>query len=163
MNKEEFAEELKRKRKAANLTQTKMSDVMLIPVQTIKQWEGANRECPVYTQRFILNELERMIESMDNNEKEMKFERDINILIADNCTRNEAIKHLNDGTIVYEDFEENFDYYIKEYQQQFADENDEDFIEYVEHMRLLMEYKGRTSDESWVKYDGKWYFVEYCL
>ncbi len=52
-----FAKELKKLRKAANLTQQAMSDEMLIPKRSIESWEGGQRTPPPYVQRFVLNEL----------------------------------------------------------------------------------------------------------
>lgn len=60
MDRKEFAEKLKDRRNAAKLSQAEMSEKMKIPLGTIKRWEGANRECPEYTQILILKELERM-------------------------------------------------------------------------------------------------------
>lgn len=65
MDKEEFAKKLKEYRRLSGLTQAKMSEVMLVPLPTIKQWETSKRECPEYTQILILNELERRINQME--------------------------------------------------------------------------------------------------
>jgi transcriptional regulator with XRE-family HTH domain len=56
-NLENFAEQLKGARKAADLTQHGMAERTLIPFRTIQQWEGGLRTPPPYVQRFVLNEL----------------------------------------------------------------------------------------------------------
>lgn len=58
---ETFAEKLKAARAAAGLTQHGMADRMLIPLRTIQDWEGGRRTPPEYVQRFVLNELEGLI------------------------------------------------------------------------------------------------------
>lgn len=55
-----FAEALKKARKAADLTQQGMADRTLIPKRTIQDWEGEKRTPPPYVQRFVLNELESL-------------------------------------------------------------------------------------------------------
>ena len=57
---EEFSEKLKQARKAADLSQQRMADRMLIPKRTIQDWEGEKRIPPEYVQRFVLNELEQL-------------------------------------------------------------------------------------------------------
>ena len=41
--------------------------------------------------------------------------KDIDVLMMDGCTRAEAEKHLERGTIVFTDFEEHFDEYMQEW------------------------------------------------
>ena len=55
-----FAEQLKEARKAAGLSQQKMTDRTLIPKRTIEKWETGERTPPPYVQRFVLNELESL-------------------------------------------------------------------------------------------------------
>lgn len=55
---EEFAEQFKRARLAARITQADMSKRMEIPLRTVESWEVGKRTPPPYVQRFILNELE---------------------------------------------------------------------------------------------------------
>lgn len=57
---ETFAEKLKKAKKAAGMTQQKMSDQMLIPKRTIEEWERGNNVPPEYVQRFVLNELQAL-------------------------------------------------------------------------------------------------------
>ena len=57
-----FAENLKSARAKTGMSQQKMSDLMLIPKRTIEEWEASRRTPPEYVQRFVLNELESLIE-----------------------------------------------------------------------------------------------------
>ena len=45
----------------------------------------------------------------------MTREMEIEILMEDRCTKSEAEKHLKNGTIIFEDFEENFEKYMDEW------------------------------------------------
>ena len=54
----------------------------------------------------------------------MTIEKQIEILIEDGCTKSEAEKHLNRGALVLDDFEENFDTYMKEWDY---DEEEKEF------------------------------------
>lgn len=59
-----FAEQLKKARKNANLTQTTMAQITKIPFRTIQQWELDKRIPPEYLQIYVLNHL-REIARMD--------------------------------------------------------------------------------------------------
>lgn len=59
-----FAGKLKQARTEANLTQQGMADLMLIPKRTIEDWEANRRTPPEYVQRFVLNELESLKQSV---------------------------------------------------------------------------------------------------
>lgn len=48
---------IKEARAAAGLTQQAMSERMKIPKRSIESWEGNQRKCPPYVERFIINEL----------------------------------------------------------------------------------------------------------
>lgn len=52
-----FAEALKAAKKAAGMTQLKMSEQMEIPKRTIEDWERGINVPPEYVQRFVLKEL----------------------------------------------------------------------------------------------------------
>lgn len=72
----------------------------------------------------------------------MNKEMMIEILMNDHCTRNEAIKHLNNGSIIFESKEE----YLKSF-------NEEDY-----------EICGVNADDlTPVEYQGHTYYVEYIL
>lgn len=60
-----FAEQLKRARAAAGLSQQGMADQMLIPKRTIEKWETEERTPPPYVQRFVLNELRSIAEGKE--------------------------------------------------------------------------------------------------
>lgn len=47
-------------RKAANLSQAKMSDLLEIPRRTIENWETGKRVPPAYVERLVINELNRI-------------------------------------------------------------------------------------------------------
>ena len=83
----------------------------------------------------------------------MTREEQIKILIEDGCTRAEAEKHLNRGTLVLDDFEENFDKYMEEW--------DYDEEEKAEYRKMVAEKKPLTD---WgIVEDGRTYYIQYCL
>ena len=82
--------------------------------------------------------------------------RDIEILMADGCTKDDAIKHINSGTIVYEDLEENLDSYLDEMKGY----NDEEIIEGIKNMVIT---KDPLPDWGVVNKDGKYFFAAYAL
>lgn len=87
----------------------------------------------------------------------MTREMEIEILMEDRCTKSEAEKHLKNGTIIFEDFEENLDSYIKE----FSDEETVGFDE--KSFREMVETKKPLSDWGVVEKDGKTYYIMYVL
>ena len=87
----------------------------------------------------------------------MTREKQIEILMEDRCTKSEAEKHLKNGTIIFEDFEENLDSYIKEF-------SDEDVVGFDEKsFRKMVETKNPLSDWGVVEKDGKTYYIMYVL
>ena len=84
----------------------------------------------------------------------MTREREIEILMEDKCTRKEAEKHLKNGTIIFEDFEENLESYLDEW-----DIEEEDREAY----RKMVTDKIPTTDWGVVEQDGKTYFIMYVL
>ena len=84
----------------------------------------------------------------------MTREREIEILMEDRCTRAEAEKHLKDGTIIFEDFEEGLEYYLNEWDM------DEEFNE---EMRKMVETKKPVRGWGIVEQDGKTYYIDYAL
>ena len=79
---------------------------------------------------------------------------DIEILMMDGCTKREAEKHLNNGSIVFDDFEENFDSYMNDW-----DVSEED----VPKFRKMIDEKKPSRDWGIVESDGKTYYIMYCL
>ena len=79
---------------------------------------------------------------------------EIKILIMDGCTESEAKKHLERGTMVYSDMEENFDKYAEEWQ---LDEEEREAI------RNMIDNKEPAQDWGVVEIDGKVYFIQYVL
>lgn len=84
----------------------------------------------------------------------MTREREIEILMEDKCTRKEAEKHLKDGTIIFEDFEENLESYLDEW-----DIEEEEREAY----RKMVTYKIPVADWGIVEQDGKTYYIDYAL
>ena len=84
----------------------------------------------------------------------MTREREIEILMKDGCTRTEAEKHLKDGAIIFEDFEENFDSYMKEWD---CDEEEK------EAYRKMIDSKNPATDCGVVDRDGNTYYIMYAL
>lgn len=84
----------------------------------------------------------------------MTREKQIEILMDDRCTRAEAEKHLKNGTVIFEDFEENFDSYMKEW-----DYDDEEKEAYIK----MIDSKNPATDWGVVDQDGKTYYIMYAL
>ena len=95
-------------------------------------------------------------------DKKLTRARDIEVLILDNCTRKEAIAHLNNGTIVFEadDFENNLEDYLDSWGYNDDPDGAEDKKLYYDMIK-----NGYTSMDGWsvVTHKGKRYYVEYCL
>lgn len=48
---------------AAGLTQAEMSRIFEIPVRTIENWESGSRKPPVYVEKLVIAELNRITSS----------------------------------------------------------------------------------------------------
>lgn len=57
---------IKEARLNAGLTQQRMSEVFEIPKRTIENWEAGTRKPPVYVEKLIIRELERIAEENNN-------------------------------------------------------------------------------------------------
>ena len=90
----------------------------------------------------------------------MTREREIKILIEDGCTKSDAEKHLKNGTIIFEDFKENFESYMEEWKDGFAEE---DFTYMVESYKKMVETGKPVMDWGVVKFEGKTYYIMYAL
>ena len=84
----------------------------------------------------------------------MTREKQIEILMEDRCTKSEAEKHLKNGTIIFEDFEENFEKYMEEW-----DIEEEEREVY----RNMIETGEPITDWGVVKLEGKTYYIQYVL
>ena len=84
----------------------------------------------------------------------MTRERQIEIIMDDGCTRAEAEKHLRAGAIVLEDFEKNFESYLKDWDMDKDLEND---------IRKMVGTKKPAPDWGVVEKDGKTYYIMYAL
>nr|WP_295229915.1 helix-turn-helix transcriptional regulator [Ruminococcus sp.] len=58
---------IKNARLSAGLTQAQMSELLEIPKRTIGDWETGTRKPPIYVEKLIIRELERIAE--ENNGK----------------------------------------------------------------------------------------------
>ena len=84
----------------------------------------------------------------------MTREREIELLMLDRCTKSEAEKHLKSGSTIFEDFEENIESYLDEWN---IEEEDKD--EY----RKMVTDKIPARDWGIVEDDGKTYYIMYVL
>ena len=84
----------------------------------------------------------------------MTREREIELLMMDRCTKSEAEKHLKDGSIVFEDFEENIENYLNEWN---IGESDKD-----EYRKMVMN-KIPVRDWGIVEDNGKTYYIMYVF
>lgn len=84
----------------------------------------------------------------------MTREKEIALLMLDRCTKSEAEKHLKNGSIIFEDFEENIESYLDEWN---IEEEDKD--EY----RKMVTDKIPARDWGIVEDDGKTYYIMYVL
>lgn len=79
---------------------------------------------------------------------------EIKILMMDGCTESEAKKHLDHGTVVYDDLPENFESYVEEWG---LDEEEREAIQNV------IDTKEPAQDWGIVETEGKCYFIQYVL
>ena len=84
----------------------------------------------------------------------MTREREVELLMMDRCTKSEAEKHLKDGSTVFEDFEENIENYLNEWN---IGESDKD-----EYRKMVMN-KIPVRDLGIVEDNGKTYYIMYAL
>ena len=81
-------------------------------------------------------------------------EREIELVMFDRCTKLEAEKHLKNGSTIFEDFEENIESYLDEWN---IEEEDKD--EY----RKMVTDKIPARDWGIVEDNGKTYYIMYVL
>ena len=84
----------------------------------------------------------------------MTREKEIEILMADKCTKSDAERHLKNGAIIFEYLKERFDEYAKEWQ---LDEEER------KKFKKMIENGVPVQDWGVAELDGKMYFIEYCL
>ena len=51
---------IKEARQAAGLTQKRLSELLLIPLRTIENWESGKREPPLWAENLIVEKLQRL-------------------------------------------------------------------------------------------------------
>ena len=71
MSEKTFPEKLKELRANVGVSQQAVADRTLVPKRTLEKWETGERTPPSYVQRFILNELENILEN-DRKDRENK-------------------------------------------------------------------------------------------
>lgn len=83
-------------------------------------------------------------------------EKELLIIMEDNCTKSEAVDHLSNGTVVYEkeEFVKFFDQYMDEW-----DVEEEDQEEY----KKMIDTNKPVFDWGVVEYEGITYFIDYVL
>ena len=84
----------------------------------------------------------------------MTREEEIEILMADKCTKLEAEKHLNNGAIIFEDLKERFEEYAKEWGLDKEESNS---------LKNMIETEEPIQDWGVVKLAGNVFFIAYCL
>ena len=84
----------------------------------------------------------------------MTREREIELLMLDRCTKSEAEKHLKNGSTIFEDFEENIESYLDEWN---IEEEDKD------KYRKMVTDKIHARDWGIVEDNGKTYYIMYVL
>ena len=84
----------------------------------------------------------------------MTKEREIELLMLDKCTKLEAEKHLKNGSTIFEDFEENIESYLDEWNIE-----EEDKSEY----RRMVTDKIPVRDWGIVEDNEKTYYIMYVL
>lgn len=84
----------------------------------------------------------------------MTREREIELLMLDRCTKSEAEKHLKNGSTIFEDFEENIESYLDEWN---IEEKDKD-----EYRKMVID-KIPARDWGIVEDNGKTYYIMYAL
>ena len=84
----------------------------------------------------------------------MTREREIELLMLDRCTKSEAEKHLKNGSTIFEDFEENIESYLDEWN---IEEEDKD-----EYHKMVTD-KIPARDWGIVEDNVKTYYIMYVL
>lgn len=111
-----------------------------------EEWEQVK---DVFDLRELLHKMEE-----DERFEIVDVPEDVDILMLDRCTRAEAEKHLKNGSVVFDDFEENFEAYLDEW-----DIEEED----KEAYRKMVADKIPVADWGIVEQDGKTYYISYVL
>ena len=84
----------------------------------------------------------------------MTREKEIEILIKDGCTKKNAERHLKNGTIIFDDFEENLETYLNEWD---IEEEDRDEFRKMVFDKIPVGYWGIVNE------DEKTYYIMYSL
>ena len=84
----------------------------------------------------------------------MTREREIELLMLDRCTKSESEKHLKNGSTIFEDFEENIESYLNEWNIEEEDKNE---------YRKMVTDKIPVRDWGIVEDNEKTYYIMYVL
>ena len=76
-----------------------------------EEWDKREQIDDLYDLKEFLREFDNGVEFFEFKE----IPEDIDILMADGCTKEEAKKNLKDGAIVFYDLEENLEKYLEEW------------------------------------------------
>lgn len=93
----------------------------------------------------------------------MTREKQIEILMLDNCTKREAESHLKRGTIIFEsnDFENNLTAYISEWYADFEAEEVKQAT--ADFQKMIDTKKPMYNDWRVVEQENKTYYIQYAL
>ena len=80
------------------------------------------------------------------------YERKIELLMKAGCSKKDAEDHLKRGTFIYDDFEERFDQYMKDWDVE---------EEYIPMYKRMIEENIPIGDWDIVKDNGKTYYIQY--
>lgn len=85
---------------------------------------------------------------------------DIDILMLTGLTEHDARYFVNNGAIIYRDFEECINTYLDEFASSW---DDEDFIEYKNDILKMIETGKPIIDWDIVRSNNHKYYIQYCL
>ena len=123
-------------------------------------FEPSKEDFPEYFEKWEqvqdIFDLHELMHKMEDDERFeiVEIPEDVDILMLDRCTKAEAEKHLKNGTIIFEDFEKNCEFYLDEWG---IDEEDRDAY------RKMVTDKIPAADWGIVEQDGKTYYIMYAL
>ena len=89
----------------------------------------------------------------------MTKQEQIEILMADGCTKSDAEKHFKNDTTIYCDLEENLDTYLSDWEYL---NDDLDDVKYTDAIAKMVQTKEPLAGWGIVEKDGKTYDIEYA-
>lgn len=149
---------LKELRINAGLSQSELGAKSGVSVRMIQHYEQGVKDinkAQGITLKHLADALGCSMEDLIIEEEiVMNEEMKTRILMMDGCTKDEALKHLKRGTIIYEDFDSRFENYMEEWNIE------EDSIE---EYRNMVDTGVPVLDWGVVSLNGKAYYIQYCL